>query len=201
MKVVFDVTEGISHFAWAKDEAAKHEARTGKAAEILLPTLKEIQEDVGEKITEIGVIRGPGSFTGIRVGLSTALGLKTSLGIPVMGFDKYALLHPHMAQKTGALILPSGKREVLWLAYEDGKAVGAPCIYKKDRIPDAKKWLPYPIEGVEGCSFDLCFASMALKNMLEGAKEDEFSLEPMYIRPPDAKKNKSLLERLLTSEG
>ena len=43
-------------------------------------TKKEMDE-----LTAIAVVIGPGSFTGLRVGLSTAKGIAQSLGIPILG--------------------------------------------------------------------------------------------------------------------
>lgn len=57
-------------------------------SQILLPLIKKIIEKNGFEfpdLKEIEVETGPGSFTGLRVGVSVANALGFSLGIPVNG--------------------------------------------------------------------------------------------------------------------
>ena len=46
-----------------------------------------IQEKVGDvkNITGIGIMRGPGSFTGLRIGMAVANTLADGLGVPIVG--------------------------------------------------------------------------------------------------------------------
>ena len=46
-----------------------------------------IQENVGDvkNISGIGIMRGPGSFTGLRIGMAVANTLADGLGIPIVG--------------------------------------------------------------------------------------------------------------------
>jgi len=51
----------------------------------LLPMIDHVLREIGAAPGDLGgvlCLRGPGSFTGIRVGLATALGLRDALGIP-----------------------------------------------------------------------------------------------------------------------
>ena len=60
------------------------------ASQRLLPFIVELIEKEGktlEEIKEIEVNTGPGSFTGLRVGVSVANALGWGLGIPVNGKD------------------------------------------------------------------------------------------------------------------
>ena len=53
----------------------------------------------------IAVLRGPGSFTGIRVALSTAVGMRAALEVPVFALSNLAGLALHGGQEEGARIL------------------------------------------------------------------------------------------------
>mgnify|MGYP000880997867 CR=1 FL=1 len=46
-----------------------------------------LQEKTGDlhKITGVGVMKGPGSFTGLRIGLTVANTLADSLSVPIVG--------------------------------------------------------------------------------------------------------------------
>jgi tRNA threonylcarbamoyladenosine biosynthesis protein TsaB len=58
------------------------------ASERILPQIERLLEDLGlgrAAIGRIGVALGPGSFTGVRVGLATAKGLALGFGVPVLG--------------------------------------------------------------------------------------------------------------------
>jgi len=52
-----------------------------------LPLAHELLEECGRTASEIGAVvagRGPGSFTGVRIGLATAKGLAQGLGVPLV---------------------------------------------------------------------------------------------------------------------
>jgi tRNA threonylcarbamoyladenosine biosynthesis protein TsaB len=71
------------------DKRFKTDARQEKAQK-LLPFISEILKKEGKKIKEIKEIEvntGPGSFTGLRVGVSVANTLGWALDIPVNGKD------------------------------------------------------------------------------------------------------------------
>jgi tRNA threonylcarbamoyladenosine biosynthesis protein TsaB len=54
----------------------------------LLPSLEWLMERcgvAGDSVSGLGVSRGPGSFTGLRIGLSAAKGLAYAWGVPVVG--------------------------------------------------------------------------------------------------------------------
>jgi tRNA threonylcarbamoyladenosine biosynthesis protein TsaB len=63
---------------------------------------------------------GPGSFTGLRVGLATMLGFRAVLGIPIAPVPTLEAMTWNVREVTGLLvpILKSRHNEVYWAAYE-----------------------------------------------------------------------------------
>lgn len=64
-------------------------------SQTLFPNISELLRIVGLKIQEVNIFAtatGPGSFTGLRVGLAAVKGLADSLGKPCLGIDSLDLL-------------------------------------------------------------------------------------------------------------
>jgi tRNA threonylcarbamoyladenosine biosynthesis protein TsaB len=70
-------------------------------AEALMPLLRRVMDDAGlafPDIDRIAVTTGPGSFTGLRVGISAARGIAMAAERPVVGISTLsAYAAPHMA--------------------------------------------------------------------------------------------------------
>jgi len=69
------------------------EGRTYSAA--LVPAIGELLERAGASLAEVGclvAVNGPGSFTGVRVGLSTAKGLAEGASIPIVAVSRLETL-------------------------------------------------------------------------------------------------------------
>jgi len=86
-------------------------------AERLLPSIKGLLEGADARIEEIdcfAVTKGPGSFTGLRIGLSTVKGLAWSLHKPVIGVSTLEALAMNIpyADKPICPILDARKKEV-----------------------------------------------------------------------------------------
>ncbi|HZO25898.1 MAG TPA: tRNA (adenosine(37)-N6)-threonylcarbamoyltransferase complex dimerization subunit type 1 TsaB [Chloroflexota bacterium] len=61
----------------------------------LMPVVEETMRRIGLQpadLTAIAAARGPGSFTGLRVGLSVAQGLAVALGVPAYGIGSLEVL-------------------------------------------------------------------------------------------------------------
>jgi tRNA threonylcarbamoyl adenosine modification protein YeaZ len=89
----------------------------------LLPRLAQLLDEtkVGlQSISCVIVARGPGSFNGLRVGLSTAKGLAFSLGIPIIGISSLEL-EAYQHAETGLPICPifnAGRGEIATALYQ-----------------------------------------------------------------------------------
>ena len=89
----------------------------------LLPNLAHLLNQTGtnlQSISGIIVARGPGSFNGLRVGVSTAKGLAFSLGVPIVGIGSLEVAaYPHA--ETGLPICPifnAGRGEIATAIYQ-----------------------------------------------------------------------------------
>ena len=63
---------------------------TGNHAQVVLPLIRSVLEKAGVAIADLAgfaVSIGPGSFTGLRIGLSTIKGLSYGSAVPVLGFS------------------------------------------------------------------------------------------------------------------
>jgi tRNA threonylcarbamoyladenosine biosynthesis protein TsaB len=78
-----------------------------------------------DQLARIGVTVGPGSFTGLRVGLAFAKGLGAALGAPVAGVG---VLEALAAEAEGLVFAAvDARRDQVYLqAFEDGRALMAP---------------------------------------------------------------------------
>ncbi len=81
--------------------------RAGHLAEWLLPAVEQGLEEAGWRRAQLDLVvvgLGPGSFTGLRVGLATAKGLAVVLGVPLVGVDSLQVLAA--AAPEGTLVAP-----------------------------------------------------------------------------------------------
>jgi len=89
----------------------------------LLPRLAHLLDEakVGlQAISCVIVAKGPGSFNGLRVGISTAKGLAFSLGIPIIGISSLEVIAYQHAE-TGLPICPifnAGRGEIATAMYQ-----------------------------------------------------------------------------------
>ena len=107
----------------AKTIARRDEPRKRGQAERLFPMLSDLLRESGSgwrDLRAIGVVTGPGNFTGIRLGIAAARGLSLSLSIPAVGvsaFEAAALdigkpccvMIASRGERVYAMVLPSGE--------------------------------------------------------------------------------------------
>jgi len=91
-------------------------------SERLMPALSRLLEDVGvtlEEIDLISVSQGPGSFTGVRIGVTTAKSLAQALDKPLVGVYSLDVLAYNLANVSGLIcpILDARKQEVYTALY------------------------------------------------------------------------------------
>jgi len=109
---------------------AASELPSRSASERLLPVIRDLAATQAVPLPSLGavvVMHGPGSFTGVRVGLSAAKGLCEALQLPLLAISRLAVL----AQSAGAApamrihpVLDAGRGEFYHGEYLDGVCIG-----------------------------------------------------------------------------
>jgi tRNA threonylcarbamoyladenosine biosynthesis protein TsaB len=147
----------------------------GEYGASLLEGIADLLAGEGVRMSDLAgivVAAGPGSFTGIRIGLATAKGLAEAAGLPVVTVSRLALL-AEMGTAVGvqSVVLDAHRGQVFCGIYEVGDP-GREMLLTAGEI-NAMGGLPLPVA--------VCDESVAqfLENTLE--------LEPLRVAAPDAK--------------
>ena len=120
-------------------------------------------------LTVIGVVVGPGSFTGIRLGIAYAKGLAIGLKIPVIPINKFEI---YLSKSSDAFVaLDSGKNDLFVSAHDL-----QPQIMDIETVETFQ--MKYP-KTVGHLPYDLMDAVTVMENKLKSDSEDVI---PLYIR-------------------
>lgn len=162
-----------------------HKVVAAEKQSIALPAAAEsFITECGAKwgdITAIGVVVGPGSFTGIRMGIAYAKGLALGLNIPVVGISAFDL---YLAATPDAFVAIDSGRGDFFVA----SAKHAPGTMSIEDVETEQMKCP---RTVGHKPFDLLLAPAIVRAKLERGNVDP--VVPMYLRPSyaeEAKKDK-----------
>jgi tRNA threonylcarbamoyl adenosine modification protein YeaZ len=186
----------------------------------LLPGLVCLLQQARIKLASIGAIvvaKGPGSFNGLRVGMSTAKGLAFALSIPLLGVNTLeAEVYPFAS--TGfplRAIQKAGRQEIATAVYrqkdDDWQCLEADNLASVETLWGRTKQrtlfcgeIPADIAGQiqhnlgrqailcqnTGPSRGSSLATLGWQRLNEGQHDDLLTLEPIYLRPPHITKPK-----------
>lgn len=105
----------------------------------LVPAIGRMLVDAGVRLGEVGglvVVDGPGSFTGIRIGLSTVKGLAEAGGVPVYAVSRLRVLAG--VNRARCAVLDAGRGELYLGCYAGGEEEwlsGVEELRAGDRLP------------------------------------------------------------------
>jgi len=140
MYLAIDTSTDTASLALIQDERALAELSWYCAqnhSTQLLPNLSHLLSQAGlesKAISGIIVAQGPGSYNGLRVGISTAKGLAFSLGVPLVGISSLEA-EAYQHAETNLPICP---------IFNAGRGEIATAIYQKKR----NKWLKFTAEHI-----------------------------------------------------
>ncbi len=136
MELVIDTASGALSVALIDGAAliAEHHDVIGRGhAETVVAVVARLVGDRGPAIRGIVVDIGPGSFTGVRIGIAAARALGLAWGVPVTGVGSLALVAAAAfaldPADTVVAVADAGRGRVYWQVFGrgDGCAAGAPA--------------------------------------------------------------------------
>jgi tRNA threonylcarbamoyladenosine biosynthesis protein TsaB len=189
--LALDSSIGISSVAiWHGGKLAVYleDRESTMQASRLVPLVEQALAQAGltyKDLTLVAATVGPGSFTGIRIGLSTARGIAFAAGIPCVGYTTLEVMH---AAGGELCILNAGKGEVYYQYF--GAQQTDPAIGKLEEILQKYKGATI----ASGVALPAVYSAAithpradALALLAATSPEAARAPSPFYIRPPDAK--------------
>lgn len=171
---------------------AEHAEPSGnRHAELLAPTVRGVLADAGVAVADLeGIVAGlgPGPFTGLRVGVVTAVTLADARGIPAVGVCSLD------AVGSGARVVVTDARrsEVYWAVYaEDGTRIEGPGVARPEEVHRAGPFLG-DARFAARLSAPVAPADVTTAGLLAAAgpqladPSSAGPLVPLYLRRPDA---------------
>jgi len=183
---------------------------------LLLVTIKRALEALSWKITEIDYFAcgvGPGSFTGLRVGLSTIKGLAWSIRRPIIALPTLDILAKNAEESAVPYIMPAidAKRNLIYCSIYSNKNKQlkrvAPymLLCEKDFLKKAKSksvifgdavnlYHESFTKNLKNCVFldkdywallPRHLIALSLERIREKKIDDSFGIKPIYLYPKD----------------
>ncbi|HZO45839.1 MAG TPA: tRNA (adenosine(37)-N6)-threonylcarbamoyltransferase complex dimerization subunit type 1 TsaB [Xanthobacteraceae bacterium] len=179
-------------------------------AEAIMPLIARVMDQAGiefASLDRIAVTTGPGSFTGLRVGISAARGIALAAGKPAVGLSTLAgFAAPHIAQDDSSAVVAAidARHEHVYLQVfgPGGKTVVAPRIAP---IKEAMRAATASPARIVGSGAELIVALWPngerppvlveqlgapdigwIARLGAAAAEGQAPPKPLYLRAPDA---------------
>lgn len=177
-------------------------------AEHLFPVIGRAMDMAGmtyQEIERLGVCVGPGSFTGLRVGVSAMRGLSLALSVPLVGITVFEALAETASKHEPLLVVLDARRGEIYTQLFDtqGHPAGPPAALSVEAAlalaVDSHAALtgsgaPILVDlaadanGTPAVQDDAAAADVAVIARLSARREpDDNPSRPLYLRSPDAK--------------
>ena len=185
--------------------ATRHEFMARGHAETLPGMIEAVMTEGGlamAALDRIAVTRGPGTFTGVRIGIATARGLALATNLPICAMttlEALAVAVPTPHHAPTASVIDARRGEVYMQIFDvDGTAVDAARLVSIEtavrQIPSgtilvgtgAAILIAAGCDGLPAAAATLPDAAIFVRQAAKHPPDRE-ALEPLYLRAPDAK--------------
>ena len=160
--------------------------------EKLLPAIEWILRESGVERSSIhllAVTRGPGSFTGVRIGLASAEGLALALGIPICAMPTHEAIAAGYPGRSVLVTNDGGRGELYVSAYRAGGEVLAHRIASADEVETLRAEFDVCIDAREAMwerNVALLAARRAREIEAAGQLDRYADTTPIYVRLAEA---------------
>lgn len=174
--------------------SAAHEASYAKAAAQLVPMIERVLGEAHmayNDVEEVRVCVGPGSFTGLRIGISAANAIGFATGARVRGISSLALLAAAVNRKDVLAVLLAGKGQVFAQRFSYFSALDEIALLSPQEVAqrvedgitiagNAAEYLPSLSHG------EVTHPRAEVLALLPEEAPLWRLPRPLYVRPPDA---------------
>jgi tRNA threonylcarbamoyladenosine biosynthesis protein TsaB len=165
----------------------------GTASAEIISTVRRLLLRAGwtlQDMDAVGVVRGPGSFTGIRAGLAAAKGLCVAVGLPLVAVSRLEVLAEAASLEQGFAVLDAGRGELYVREVTTGREwLSSTSDFNADykQVAVAEKHLVERLPGSETILRPLHVgdALSAVLRKLQEAPDDVALIDANYVREPD----------------
>ena len=185
-------------------------------SETLLPMIKRVMQGYSfSALDGIAVTAGPGSFTGVRIGIATAKGLAFKDNISCIGVSTLEAIAYNFTDENAVVCAVMDARRMQFynaLFSVENKKVTRLCDDRAISIDDLKKELAcYERVVLAGDGAELCYNNIDLENVVLADEEQRYQngigvskaaenkekisasqLMPVYLRPSQAERELKL---------
>lgn len=201
LALAIDATTEYGSAALADDDGVREEVTLHAPegfGQVIFGAIEELLSRHGVRLEQIDVFAGasgPGSFTGVRVGLAAVKGLAEVLGKRVAAVSNLAALAEYGSSAKRATVIDARRGEIFAAVFDGfGRTVFPETVISLDRflagVPDRDMdWISATMDAPDG--FRVVRAPQALAGMmarmaLRGQTFDPAAVDANYLRRADA---------------